>query len=127
MKSIEEINKYIEELKANNYSVKSISDTHHTFGDYIEMRNVLFIALCNAYKDISWKSKRHYNEEYDPMYNDDFIAGINTPDGVVAFHLKMKYWDLLDVMEITSSPEYDGYTYDDVINRINSLNNGLTR
>ena len=121
MKSINEINKEIQEVKKQNQSIKEISDGNHTFGQYIDMRNNLFIALCNAYPEISWKSRKHYDEENDPMFNGDFIAGINSNEGVITFHLKMKYWDDLNAKEIDRAPKYDGYTEEDVKVRIKSL------
>ena len=121
METIYDINKAIQELKNMNQNIKDVSDGHHTFGDYIDMRNNLFIALCNAYSDISWKSKKHYDEENDHMFNGDFIAGINSDTGMITFHLKMKYWYDLDVKELDRAPEYDGYTEEDVKARIKSL------
>ena len=121
MKSINEINKEIQEVKKQNQSIKEISDGNHTIGQYIDMRNNLFIALCNAYPEISWKSRKHYDEENDPMFNGDFIAGINSDKGTITFHLKMKYWDDIIVEEIDRAPKYDGYTEEDVISRIKSL------
>lgn len=121
MENIYDINKAIQELKNMNQSIKEVSDGHHTFGDYIDMRNNLFIALCNAYCDISWKSKKHYDEENDPMFNGDFIAGINSDKGMITFHLKMKYWCDLDVKELDRAPEYDRYTEEDVKVRLKSL------
>ena len=121
MENIYDINKAIQELKNMNQNIKDVSDGHHTFGEYIDMRNNLFIALCNAYSDISWKSKKHYDEENDPMFNGDFIAGINSDIGMITFHLKMKYWYDLDVKELDRAPEYDGYTEEDVKARIKSL------
>ena len=123
MENIYDINKAIQELKNMNQNIKDVSDGHHTFGDYIDMRNNLFIALCNAYSDISWKSKKHYDEENDPMFNGDFIAGINSDTGMITFHLKMKFWDDLNVEEIDRAPKYDNYTSQDVIERIYALNN----
>ena len=119
---IDEINSKILEYKNNGGSVKDISDGHHTFGDYIGVRNELFIALCNAYRENSWKSKKHFDEENDPMFSGDFIAGINTNIGPITFHLKLKYWDELDVKELPRALKYDGYTEEDVIKRIKSLN-----
>ena len=57
------------------------------------------------------------------MYEGDFIAGINTPEGVATFHIKLKYWDLFDIPEISRAPKYDNYTSDDVLSRILSLTN----
>ena len=123
MQNIYDINKAIQEIKMANQSVKDVSDGHHTFGEYIDMRNSLFIALCNVYSDISWKSKKHYDEENDPMFNGDFIAGINSDTGIITFHLKMKYWDDLNIKELDRAPQYDKYNYEDVKVRIKSLNN----
>lgn len=55
------------------------------------------------------------------MYEGDFIAGINTPEGVATYHIKLKYWDLFDIPEIDRAPKYDNYTFEDVMNRILSL------
>ena len=121
MISIDEINRLILEYKEKVGSVKEISDGHHTIREYIDMRNTLFVALCNAYPNVSWKSKKHYDEENDPMFNGDFIAGINTSDGPITFHLKMRYWDTLIIKELDHAPKYDNYSTEDVMNRIKSL------
>ena len=55
------------------------------------------------------------------MYEEDFIAGINTPEGVATYHIKLEYWDLFDISEIDRAPKYDNYTSEDVMNRILSL------
>ena len=55
------------------------------------------------------------------MYEGDFIAGINTPEGIASYHIKLKYWDLFDIPEINRAPKYDNYTSKDVMNRILSL------
>ena len=49
------------------------------------------------------------------------IAGINTPDGIIVKHLKMYYWDEVNVEEIDRVPQYDRYTEDEVKFRIKSL------
>ena len=121
LKTQEEINTEIKERRKYKQSVKETSDGYHTFGDYVDMRTHLFIALCNAHRDKAWKSRKHFDEENDPMFDGDFIAGINAPSGVITFHLKMKYWDELDVQEIDRGPKYDGYTDEDVKMRIKSL------
>ncbi len=123
MLSIEEINRAIQELRNAGLSVSKISDGYHTFDDYKDMRNYWFIATLNSNPDISWKSKKHFNEEIDPMFDGDFIAGINTPKGVATQHLKMKFWDDLKVQELERALEYDGYSEEDVKIRIKSINN----
>jgi len=122
MVKVDEINNIIKEAKdANVISTKEISDGHHTFGDLYKHRIILFCTLCNLLPDISFKSKKHFDEENDPMYNDSFIAGIHTPKGVVTYHIKLEYWGLFKVKELEKSPQYDGYTDDEVLNRLLSL------
>ena len=43
--------------------------------------------------------KKHFEEETDPMFNGDFIAGINTPQGPATYHIKLEYWDLFNIIE----------------------------
>ena len=121
MLTIDDINKAIQELRSAGISVSEISDGYHTIGEYKDMRNHWFIATLNSNPNISWKSKKHFNEENDPMFNGDFIAGINTPEGTATQHLKMKYWDDLQVQELDRAPRYDGYTEEDVKVRIKSI------
>ena len=99
----------------------SISDGHHTFEELYKQRAILFATLCNSYKELSFKTKKHFDEENDPMYNDDFLAGIYTPEGIVTYHIKLKYWDLFDIPEIERGPKYDGYDNNEVLKRIISL------
>ena len=132
MHSIEEINEFIMENRKSGVSVKKVSDGYHTFENYTDRVAHLFIALCRSNPYTAWKTKKHFDEENDPMFNGCFLAGINTPGGVVSYHLKMKYWDILDVPEIERGPKYDGYTEDDVNERLltvgdNSSNKEIDR
>ena len=122
-KSIEEINDDIKERRENGQSVKKVSDKYHTFEEYTDTRNLWCINYLTERPDISWKSLRHFDEENDSIsnFNGDFVAGVNTPLGPVAQHIKMKYWDLLNAPEIDHAPEYDGYTMADSIERVKSL------
>ena len=105
IKSINEINREITNAKRSGKNIENVSDGNYTFSEYIEIRNNLFIALCNAYPDISWKFKNNSTG----AYSSDFIAGINTPEGVVVFNLNMKYWDELNVIEYDNIQNYNGY------------------
>lgn len=120
MSRIDEINNEILELK-KEMSIKNISDGYHTFGDLYKHRTILFSALCNAMPEISWKSKKHYDEENDPMFEGNFIAGINTKEGVASYHIKLEYWDLFCVPELERAPKFDLYTNEDVLERLKSL------
>ena len=75
MDKINEINNMIKEnKKLKTISTKEISDGHHTFGELYKNRIILFCTLCNLFPNISWKSKKHYDEENDPMFPGSFIA-----------------------------------------------------
>ena len=65
--------------------------------------------------------KKHFDEENDPMFNDSFIAGINTPAGVATYHVKLKYWEMFNIPELERAPKYEQYDSDDVIERVYSL------
>jgi hypothetical protein len=122
METIEQINNLIKTANASgNISSKDINDGHHTFRELYKERLVLFCSLCNAYQEISWKSRKHFDEENDPMFPGDFIAGINTPKGIATFHFKLEYWDLFAIKELDRAPKYDNYTPEDVMIRILSL------
>jgi len=111
---IEDINSLIIESKlSGEISTKEISDGHHTFGELYRHRIALFCTLCNLLSEISWKSKKHFDEEKDPMFNGDFIAGINTPQRPATYHIKLEYWDLFNVIEIERAYPYDGHTSDE--------------
>lgn len=104
-----------------NVSTKNISDVYHTFRELYDHRSILFALVCNAYPDISWKSKKHYEEEIDPMFNGDFVAGIMTPKGKAMYHMKLKYWDLFKIPERERALKYDGHKSEEDLNRLRSL------
>lgn len=122
MDKIKEINDLIKKYNKDGIiSSKEISDGHHTFRELYRQRLIMFCTICNCFPNLSWKSRKHFDEENDPMFNGDFIAGINTPEGIATYHIKLEYWDLFEIPEIDRAPKYDNYTPDDVMNRIFSL------
>ena len=122
MDNIKEINELIKKYNKDGIiSSKDISDGHHTFRELYKQRLIMFCTICNCFPNLSWKSRKHFDEENDPMFNGDFIAGINTPEGIATYHIKLEYWDLFEIPEIDRAPKYDNYTPDDVMNRIFSL------
>lgn len=122
MDKILEVNKLIEIYSKNGeLSPKDISDGHHTFRELYKQRLIMFSVICNSFPNLSWKSKKHFDEENDPMFNGDFIVGINTPEGIASYHIKLEYWSLFDVPEVDRAPKYDNYSPDEAMNRILSL------
>lgn len=104
-------------------SFKDFSDGHHTFGELYHHRAILSSVVFNMFKAVAWKSKKHDNEETNPMFDDMFIVGIQTPEGQATYHYHLDYWDLFDVVELERAPKWDGHTPDEAISRIASLNN----
>ncbi len=120
-KLISKINRDILSLKEKGISTKNISDGYHTFEELYYQRTVLLSIICNTNPNISWKSKKHFDEENDPMFEGYFIIGINTPTGEATYHIKLKYWEMFDVPEIEHAPKYDGYSSDEVLKRLQTL------
>ena len=98
--------------------IGEVSDGYHTFNELYLHRYTLFAVLCNTYRSAAWKSMRHADGS---MYDDYFIAGIQTPAGMVTYHIELLHWDLFDVPELERAPEYDGHTSADVLDRLPSL------
>lgn len=120
--NIEQLNKLIQDEKElENISTKEISDTHHTFEDLYKHRAILFCTLCNMLPEHSWKSRQHFDNDSDPMYDGSFICGINTPEGLATYHIKEEYWDLFEIPELPKAPKYDNYSQDEVFSRLLSI------
>lgn len=105
---ISHINRIISTL--NNTG--NISDGYHTFDELYYHRAVLFSVICKSFKALSWKSKKHHDGS---MYDKNFIVGIETPMGQYTYHYSLDLWDMFDVKELESAPEYDGYLPSDII------------
>lgn len=83
------INKLIETYsKISVISIKDISDGHHIFRELYLQRLTMFCTICNCFPPLSWKLRKHFDEENDPMFNGSFIADINTPEGIGIYHIK---------------------------------------
>ncbi len=118
---IDIVNNLVTNLKKDGYNAKKISDMRHTFEMLYYQRMILFALVCKAYPDLAFKSKKHFDEVNDPMFNGDFVAGIKTPKGITTFHFKLEYWDLFQIKELDNAPEYDGYTVEEALERLTSL------
>ena len=93
-------------------------DGYHTFSELYEHRHALFAALCNRTRSFAWKSWKHSD---DSMFKDMFIAGVDTPDGPITYHLPKSWWGELRVVNLDKAPAWDGHTSDDVIKRLKSI------
>jgi len=102
----------------------NISDGYHTFNELYRHRRKLFFALCRAVKDthVVWRSKQHHEEDKE-IYEDTFVAGINTEEGTqISYHFGLTYWDEMDFADTYErAPKWDGHTPDDVLIRLQNL------
>ena len=114
LKAIEIVNQVEDKIDKGN-----ISDGYHTFNELYHHRAVLFAIICNAKKEIAWKSKLH---DTGDMYDGMFICGIDTPEGQATYHYDINpYWDMFKVKELPKAPKWDGHTPDEAIRRISLL------
>ena len=100
--------------------IGEISDGYHTFNSLYRQRCILFAALCNTFKDLSWKSRKHSDGE-ECFGGGWFIVGIDTQKGSYTYHYENKFWDLFRCQELGVAKEWDGHTDKDV-ERLLSLN-----
>ena len=119
MKTIEEINEQLIELRDAGISRKQVSDGYHTFDELYYHRMVLFSIICNQNKEIAWKSKLHDDKT---MFEDNFIVGVTTKEGQYSYHYHMDYWDMYDVEELEYAPKYDGHMPKDITRLLTHFN-----
>lgn len=93
--------------------IGEISDGYHTYNSLYHQRCILFAALCNTFKDLSWKSRKHSDGE-ECFGGGWFIVGIDTPEGSYTYHYENKYWDLFKCGELDVAKKWDGHTDEDV-------------
>lgn len=94
----------------------SVSDGYHTFDQLYHQRAILFAALVNLNKNISWKSLKHEDGNYCFDKNGDwFIVGIDTPEGTYTYHYETdKYWNIFNCQVLPTGKHWDGHTEEDV-------------
>lgn len=115
----------------------TVSDEHHSMEELYEHRIHLFVALIKVLDSYvtpfnypyarCWKSKLH---DDGSNYEGWFIAGITVTKEYfqgppvtqfITYHLPIKYWEVVNVMELEKAPPYDGYTPDEVLKRLLEL------
>jgi hypothetical protein len=122
--------------KGNGYDKEiwavDVSDGYHTFTELYEHRITLFYALTKIYDNYitplstrvkCWKSKLH---DDGTMYEGWFIAGMTVteftgPPLQIAYHIPIAWWDKFKLLELDKAPKYDGYTANDVLQRLMKL------
>jgi hypothetical protein len=98
--------------------VGEVSDGYHTFNELYEHRAALFIALMSVLPDRAWVSRLHQDETMFPGF---FIAGFNTPEGDITYHLAEDLWQVALCTGCTilqNAPHWDGHTPEQCIGRL---------
>ena len=98
------------------HPVQYVSDGAHSFEELYELLSLMIVQTLKANPNMSWRSHRHDNgTSRDGM----FIVGMRLHTGDITFHLKEKYWDLLDTIETRDKAyPYDGHTSGEKIDRL---------
>lgn len=97
---------------ANVADIGDVSDGFHTFNQLYHQRAILFAALVNQNRDISWKTRKH--EDGEPCFGGGwFLVTIDTPEGAYGYHYEDKYWDIFNCKELEKAKHWDGYTEED--------------
>lgn len=112
-----------------------VSDGYHTMEELYEHRIRLYLALVKIYDNyitpmrcnvVCWKSKLH---DDGTSLEGWFILGmvVTKPQFEadkpaekfdIGYHIPLKYWHLANVIELPKAPKYDGYTPNDVLERL---------
>ena len=125
-RELEAIQQQIDYYKLNSggASVGVLKDGYHSFNDLYRHRTLL-LALACMNVPYAWKSRLH---EDGTMYEGMFIVGLPTPTGMITYHQDIEYWPLFKIPELPHAPKFDGYTPEDVTNRIEDfLKSATTR
>lgn len=87
------------------------ADEHHTMAELYDYRMVYnaFTAMYFADYGKAIKSWKHFDGELC-FGGGWFIVCVSTPKGWVTNHYKEEYWDLFDIPEEETGPEWDGHT-----------------
>ncbi len=99
-----------------------VSDGYHTFDELYRHRCLLWAVICSQ-RAHSFKTRKNDSGEEWPGW---FIAGFNTTDGQITYHLPDELWGLVNAREIERNAGYDGHTSQDVAQRLElMLKSGL--
>ena len=114
---------------------EDVSDGYHTMQELYEHRHALFLALVKYFDNYvtplacnvkCWKSRKHDDGSvYEGWFllgltvtKPSFIAGADPEVFDISYHLPEKYWHMAKVIERPKGPPYNGYTPQDVIQRL---------
>jgi len=95
----------------------SYGDAYHSMHELYQHRMALNIALFHEWKReyIVMKSKLHHD---GTMFDGYFIVMAITHEGQISYHYLLKHWDKFILTEVERTPEWDGHSSAEVIERL---------
>lgn len=134
-RNLEDYNINVEASGEIDIWAEDMSDGYHTFQELYEHRHRLFLALVKIYDNYitplgcqvkCWKSLKHDDgSNYDGWFllgmtvnKPAFQIGMPAEKYDISYHLPMKHWHLANVVELPKAPPFDGYTPNDVLERL---------
>ncbi len=100
---------------ADSLPTAEASDGYHTFSELYEHRHWLWINFLHENAYDAFKTRLNDKGDSLPGW---FIAGINTPQGQMTYHLPERLWQNLEVPEVERNADYDGHSSQDVLKRL---------
>ena len=94
-----------------------LSDEYHTMDELYDYRMLYNALAVNAMPASACKSWRHSDGELC-FGGGWFVVYLTLPTGQVSNHYKADHWDLFQVPEVETAPEYDGHTPQDAADRM---------
>jgi hypothetical protein len=97
---------------------KTVSDGYHTFGELYAHRRALMLVLMRSHPADSWRSREHHPAD-GPMFDGDFIVGIDAPTGGIRYHVGVEHWSMFDfAITLPHAPKWDGAGPDATVERL---------
>jgi hypothetical protein len=102
-------------------NVGEISDGYHSFSELYEHRHALFGHLLHQYKSCAFKTWR---DDKKKKIDGWFIAGVNTLQGQITYHIPGRLWGsplYNNITEIEFNEYYDQHESCDVLRRLHNI------
>ena len=96
---------------------------YNPFEFLYDYRHDIFEKRCKKHFEQVFKTRKHYDDVNDPMFDDSFLVGVLTPLGYITYHFRMKHFDKFKIVEIERGPKYDNYDIQEGLYRLASLTN----
>jgi hypothetical protein len=101
-----------------------MSDGFHTHNDLYAHRRMLTLHAVHAWLAAGYKvvkSRKHSDGELCFGGGWFIIVAMLPMSTQVSYHYQEEHWDLFDIPEVDTPPEYDGHSAEEVVTRLGSV------